>query len=487
MSRAGSTPLSKVTNWLASPRLAVVLLFVAGVWSFVGTLVPQGAADNARVVEWAAANPGLTQIVSTLGLHRTFVSPIFIALMALLAASTAVCSWRRTKVAIRRHRLLRGLDPADAERLVARPTFVVDDAPTPADDTRQAVSGALRRLGLSVQPQRGELTVAGSRPWVAFGSPVFHWSLFLLIVVILGASLWRLEGLIGVPVGESRPLAKDAFGLLTTGRLYRFPASPLQIRVDKMDMSYPIDGIDRGPAPTVSVLAPDGSVVASQVVFPNKPLRHKSLIVHSSEIGLAPRFALVSKETSEVGRTTLIVDFDEKSPGGTAPAQFVLESANPEDSLEAAVSVPLDVYRGEQVQGVPKVPKASFVIRRQSDTSLAASGTIGIGEDLALPDGSTLQLVGVGYYARLSVVDDSSVPVVYLLLTVALIGVTVSILGRQSLAVVSIGASETDGTAVRVWFRDWRGGAVRAEQAEEFVREALGSAVTDDDEQEHSA
>jgi hypothetical protein len=124
-------------------------------------------------------------------------------------------------------------------------------------------------------------------------------------------------------------------------------------------------------------------------------------------------------------------------------------------------------------QELPADAKAAFVVRPANGGPPVASGTLSAGEELPLPDGSRLRLLGVGYYARLSVVDDPSIPLVYALLFVALAGMCVSILGRQSLAVVGVVESETGRRTVSVWFRDWRANKIRALQAEEAVREAL--------------
>ena len=317
------------------------------------------------------------------------------------------------------------------------------------------------------------MIVAASRPWAVFGSPVFHWALLLLILVIVGVRFVRAEGLMGVPVGDARPLAAESFGFLDYGALYRFSPTPDLIRVDRIDTVHMIDGIDRGPAPTVSILRPDGSVAASQVVYPNNPMRYGSLTIHPSVIGLSPGFAMVSKEGTEGARTNLIVDFADMAPLGTSPAEFTLTAARPEDSLVATVTIPLQKQDGDFVQAVPKPPRATFTVRPAGGGSPVAAATLSVGQDLKLPNGSRLRLVGVGYYARLSIVDDPAIPLIYALLLIGLAGVSVSILGRQSLAVVTVRTSETGDRGVGVWFRDWRANKIRAAQAEEAVREAL--------------
>lgn len=463
-----------------------MLLLIVGVWSFIGTIVPQGDATLATVSEWAAANPVGEAIARVLWLHHAFSSPIFVVMMLLLAASTMVCAWRRTKVAIHRSRLLRDISDDEARQLAARPTFSVDvdsaDAEDSSTDASAAVAGAFRGMGLRVGKQ-DDMVVAVSRPWSVLASPVFHWALFALILVLFVVQMTRVEGLIGVPVGDSRPLAEESYGLLEQGALYRFEESPLAIRVDKINREYIIDGIDRGPAPAVSIVRPDGSVAASQVVYPNSPMRFGSLIIHPGEIGLSPGFALVSKDGVQGERVNLIIDVDETTPSGSTSAEFTLGAASPAGSsaqpaILGEVTIPLKQARAGGESSSSAGPGATFVLRLEGADSVFADKTLFDGDEIELPDGSKLRMLGVANYARLSVVDDPSVPLVYALLVVALVTVSVSILGRQSLAVAAVRVAEDGSRSVDVWFRDWRANKIRTEQAEEAVREALSADAT---------
>ncbi|MEI8083463.1 MAG: cytochrome c biogenesis protein ResB, partial [Actinomycetes bacterium] len=171
--------LRRLANWLASPKLAAILLLVLGVWSFLGTLVPQGDPTDPKVAAWAMAHAGTEPIISALGFHKAFSSPAFVLVVLLLAASTGVCSWRRTKVALRRYKLLGHVSDAEALKLVARPTFRVPVAAEATGEATGAAAGALGESGMRVSEREG-FSVAASQPWVVFGSPVFHWALLLL-------------------------------------------------------------------------------------------------------------------------------------------------------------------------------------------------------------------------------------------------------------------------------------------------------------------
>jgi len=449
-----------------------MLLLVVGIWSFIGTIVPQGDAQSAVVAEWAAAHPLAEAFANAFSLHQAFSSPIFVVMMLLLAASTMVCAWRRTKVAVHRSRLLRAISDDDARQLSARPTFGIEVPSADEADSTAAVADAFRGIGLRVRRADG-MVVGVSRPWAVFASPVFHWALFALILVMFVVQLTRAEGLMGVPVKDSRPLAAESFGLLNRGALYSFKQTPIAIRVDRINREYVIDDIDRGPAPAVSILLPDGSVAATQVVYPNNPMRFGSLLIHTGEIGLSPGFALVSKDGVAAERVNLLVDYDESAPSGTTSAEFTLNAvAADQPAISGSVTVLAKQSEGSAESSASAGPRVRFVLSSDGGESVADK-TLLVGEEIELPDGAKLRLLGVESYARLSVVDDPSIPLVYALLVVALIAVTVSILGRQSLAVAAVRVDEAGARRVDVWFRDWRANKIRTEQAEEAVRDAL--------------
>lgn len=197
-------------------------------------------------------------------------------------------------------------------------------------------------------------------------------------------------------------------------------------------------------------------------------------MIHPGEIGLAPRFAVISKSGIEGARANVIVDYDDASPTGTTAAEFTITLADPADPpILASVTVPVREQPTAPAEARTSALRATVVLSNQSTGSTVASRTLGVGDAVTLPDGSALRLLGVGYYARLSVVDDPSIPLVYALLFIALAALGVSVLGRQSLAVAIVREPEPGIRVVDVWFRDWRANRVRTEQAKSAVHGAL--------------
>jgi len=95
--------------------------------------------------------------------------------------------------------------------------------------------------------------------------------------------------------------------------------------------------------------------------------------------------------------------------------------------------------------------------------------------ELALPVGGTLHLDSLSYYARLSVVDDKSIPLLYIALTVALVGLTVAVATRQQIVLVTT-VPEPDGVRLVARLRLWRNTTSTRSEIERELVESLGQA-----------
>ncbi|MHB8805913.1 MAG: cytochrome c biogenesis protein ResB, partial [Coriobacteriia bacterium] len=194
-----------VTRVLGSPKLALTLIILVGAWSMLATIVPQGHLDSREIEAWVAGNGLVGSLTSAVGLHEAFSAPAFAVLAALLTLSTAVCSWGRTKVAVRRSRTLRDAARADVRAIAAKHDLTIAIEPgTPDSDALTRAAGALEPIGLKASAD-GDVLRAVSPWWSVWGSPVFHWALVLLALAAFAGALFRAEGNMVIPVGQSKP------------------------------------------------------------------------------------------------------------------------------------------------------------------------------------------------------------------------------------------------------------------------------------------
>ena len=444
----------KIASLLGSAKLAVGLMIYLGIVSFIGTFVPQGAVGNAKVAAWVAANPQWEALARALGLHSLFTAWYFVAPAALLAASTVVCSWRRTKVAHTRSLMLREAKAADGA-LPGRADYSIPLGTAGGANSSAALAGAEAALAeLGIRGSRcGNVFVAASAPWSVWGSAAFHWALVLIFLTLAMSALFRADGLMGVTEGEAVKDEAAAYRVLTTGPLHDWSAVNRKIFLNQLRRDYVVDGMDRGASPDVSVLDSNGVVVARQVIYPNNLLHTGTLTIHNSAWGLAPRFELLDKSGSSIATSSVLLDLPSKPTGSTGSDEFELTGRDGKAAVVVRVTVPLDRQGGKPVDRMPRRPKAKVELLTP-DGKPTGGATLGAGEKLALPNGASLRLERVAYYARLSVMDDPTIPLLYASLAAALAGMTFALLVRQRLVVVAL--SDEDGephldVLVRLW------------------------------------
>lgn len=462
----------KLWRLLTSARVATVVIALVGGWAVLGSFIPQGDPRSATVADWAGAHPGLETLSSALGLHHAFRAPIFLVLVAVLAVLTAACAWDRTRVAVKRSRWLRSAaintddDDARADfEIVCRPGIDRAEALALGKDV-------LDRLG--IRPSlRGTRLVANSAPWSVWGSSVFHWSLVALMIVIALGSLTRSSGQVGIAVGQTKADVAESYGVLDEGPLHSFGTQPVSLRVDEFDVSYETGGVKRGATPTVTVLDASGEVVKTQLVYPNNTLKSGSLTVYPYDYGLSATVAMLDDSGGEIQRAVQLIDFSGASVGGTTPVDvLVLRDDAGEPLYRMLISVPLDETEGGFAGRLPDDPRARVLILDATNEPVLDQ-TIHPDETLTLPSGGSVKLLDVDYYARLQLVDDPSVPLLYAAAVIAMLGLGVATLVRQYTFVAWV-AGDAGDTKLRVRMRLWRALTTSRSEIESELRLALG-------------
>lgn len=463
-------PVQRALRFLASARLATLLIAFVGAWSILASFVPQGDAEAPAVAEWAAAHAGAEIVVAAVGLHHAFTAPLFLAAISVLGISTALCAWERTRVASRRARVLRDARATDAAAVLANHELEVpcDPALDPGEILDRAAR-TLREIGIKAERRDGVI-VAASSSWSVWGSPIFHWALLALIITVAVGGLWRSSGLMGLAVGSSAPDAPASYGLLNDGPLRSWDGIKRTISVDAFDVTYQYGGVNRGPTPTVTVTDAQGAVIKSQQVYPNKTLKTGSLTIYPSDYGLAAYVSVLDATGAEIQRSAERLDFSGRTEDGTVPiAPLTLVGTD----LTVAISVPLDRVQGGMIARVPREPKAHVVITG-SDGGVLLDAEMVPGQDLALPTGDTLRLLDVGYYARLQLVDDPSIPVLYAVLVIAMIGLGLATLLRQQIVSAAV-VESAEGKRLAVRMRLWRNVTSSRTEIERELTDVLGT------------
>ena len=464
----------RLVRFLSSAVLATSLLVVVALWSVLGSLVPQGSASASAVKAWASAYPLVEPVVRVLGLHEAFTSLLFVACILVLAISTALCAWQRTKVALAKGRTLRQAATTDALSVIESRDFEIGCDPTLSGPEALSVAAeTLSHLGIKTQRQ-GDLLSAVSPAWSVWGSPVFHWALLALILTLAGGNLFRSQGLMGVAVGQTKADTPESYGTYHAGPLRGWLSATRGIRVDAFEPHFTSGGIDRGPTPTVSLLDGQGAVITTQRVYPNMTLKSGPVTIYPDNFGLVASVSAVGSSGVETGRALLLVDFSEEATTATVPVDHLtLFDAAGKPLYLVSVTVPLDINGNVVSKRLPDRPVVRVVVSTPDGTPRLA-GTIGPGELMTVPGaGVGLRLDGVGYYARLSVVDDWSIPLLYAGMAAAMIGLTFVAMARQQIVLATV-VDGPDGVKLAVRARLWRNASSSRREIESELARALG-------------
>ncbi len=462
----------KVFRLLTSAVVATLLLAFVGLWAVLASLVPQGDYSSPAVIEWASVHPVAESAVRVLGLHHAFTAPLFLICVFVLAALTALCAWRRTRVANKRARMLRSAAALRVQPSVEDPHLEIACDPTlhPEAILRTAAD-TLRHLGIRTRRSGGAIT-AISPAWSVWGSPVFHWALVALIVMMPIGALLRSAGQIGLAVGQSKPDEPASYGLLAAGPLHEWRGAQRTIRVDAFDVNYAYSGVDRGPTPTVSVLDANGRIIKTQRVYPNNTLKTGTLTIYPADYGLSAEVSVTDASGAEVRRSTELLDFSGRADGGTAPVSpLVFKDAKGAEWFRVYISVPLDRTQGGYVGRLPSVPSARAVVTSPAGRTLIEE-SLRPGEEIRLPSGDALRLIDVGYYARLQLVDDPSYPFLYLSVVIAILGLGVASLSRQMIVSAWVVGTPAEARLI-VRLRFWRNVTTNRDEIEAVLTRAL--------------
>jgi cytochrome c biogenesis protein ResB len=461
-------------RFLKSVGLVSGLLAFIGVWSMAATLIPQGDVASRDVADWAASHPAVEPLVAALGLHQAFTAITFLACVFVLALSMAMCSWQRTKAATGRARTLRKARRADESSIIGDHDLeIVCDPALSASEVLSVVSGTLTHLGIKTKERDGVLAAVSS-PLSVWGSPIFHWALLALMVVILVGSLQRSDGLMALTVGQTKVDAPASYGRLRTGPLHDWSAVHRSIRLDAFEPDFRAEGIDRGPTPTVSVLDEAGNVIQKQRIYPNMMLHAGSLSINAPAYGLSATLSIADTSGAEIARSVEIIDFSQAAPEGTVPVEpLKLSDGAGNILLLISVTVPLDRTGDRFAEWMPNAPTARVVVTSPTGESLSDS-VVSPGQGVSLSDGVVLRLVDIGWYARLSLVDDWTTPVLYATMVIAMIGLAITLLFRQQLLLATV-VEGPEGRRLVAKLRLWRNTPTSRSEITSELTTALGN------------
>ena len=307
------------------------------------------------------------------------------------------------------------------------------------EEVLSLASATLRDLGVRTK-RSGQVLRAVSHPWSVSGSPIFHWALLALIVLILVSTLQRSEGLMGVAVGQTKPDAPASYGRAPHGAAARLaqcaPEHPRR-RLRAFSSRPGASTADRRrPSPSSTEPAGSSRRSASTPTSSSRPDRLAIYPEHLRALGhrLGPEHRRRRNRARHPAHRLL------RHCAGRDCSRSLHGDLRPRGESRAECGSIGAAGRYGRTAREGAAWESDSPGRRDHDGRRAGLwiALVTPGEDVALPDGRNLRVDNVGYYARLQVVDDWSTVPLYLGMVAAMAGLTITAVARQQIVLATV-------------------------------------------------
>ena len=370
--------LQRLLGWISDLRLAIGLLLLIALASGIGTAIPQKELE-AFYHQRYDAHPWLGLLradgLLRLQLDHVYSSGWFLALLAWLALSLLLCSWRRQWPALRSS--LNWIDYRDPRQLSKLSVAETRSSGEPARQLER-LAAELDAGGWQVRRQPGRL--AARRGVVGRVGPLLvHAGLVLLMLGAAWGALagQRLERFL--PTGQELEL------------IDRRGHSQLTLALDDFAIQRDPAGRPEQFTSRLRLLSPGGGTSTAAEVSVNHPLRHRGLTVYQADWALAAlRLRLGSSPVLEVPLQSF-PQLGEQIWGVVLPTRP--DGSEPVLLALASEQGPVEVYGpggellgrlrpggpGEEVRGLPiqvesVLPASGLLLKRDPGVPLVYAG-----------------------------------------------------------------------------------------------------------------
>lgn len=465
------------TRWfwrqLTSMRTALFLLLLLAIAAVPGSLVPQRGVDARAVETYFLEHPKSAPTLDKLGFFSVYTSPWFSAIYLLLMISLVGCIVPRSFVYFRALRARPPKAPRNFERLPASSSF---ETSAPVDEVIAAGRQALGRARVDVVERDDEVVeLSGERGFLReAGNLVFHISVVVVLVGVAFGTLFGYRGAAIVTEGQGFANTLTRYDEFGSGSLFNADQMPpFSLKLDDVTVKFQPLGSQQAGAPRLfraqgTYTRGPGADSERFDITVNHPLQVDGTSVFLVGQGYSP----VIKVTDAKGD----IVFDEAVPfipedatytsngvvkvADAVPEQLGFQGFFLPTAATGADGASLSVYPGAANPllglfvwhgdlGIDGGTPQSVYILDKSKMKQYMNGDKGFrvslqpGQSQKLPDGGTIEFVGLKQFARFQI---SSAPLVQ----VPLIGIIAGLLGL----VVSLSVKPR-----RTWIRARRDGS----------------------------
>ena len=229
---------------LTSMKTALFLLLLLAIAAIPGSLVPQVSSDPNGVIQYKAANPGITPVLEFFQVFTTYSSVWFSAIYLLLFVSLIGCVIPRTK---HHFDALRARPPKTPARLERLEGFTTRETTADAATAVETARALLKRQGYRVEvyastgsAQAAPDSVSAERGYLReTGNLVFHTALIGVLVAVGIGGGFGYAGQRVVVEGDAFINSLASYDSFNPGRFFTDSAlEPYTIALDSFEATY---------------------------------------------------------------------------------------------------------------------------------------------------------------------------------------------------------------------------------------------------------
>ena len=416
---------------LTSMRTALSLLLLLAVGAVPGSLLPQTGVNPRAVQAYIDANPRWGPLLDRLGMFDVYTSPWFSGIYVLLMVSLVGCILPRSMVYLRALRAKPSRVPKNLLRMPASFEATTDLSPQEAVDRALRV---VKRSKVVVDHGDDESTLSSEKGYLReAGNLVFHVSVVVVLVGVAASALLGYRGAAIVTEGDTFSNVLTQYDEFSNGALFdRDDLPPFSVTLDDFAATYQTTGPQRGAPLTFNATGTyvDGATGESEPydIRVNHPLHVGGASVFLVGQGYAP----VIKVTNPDGEVVFdeAVPFLPADPSYTSNGVVKVAEAEPEQlgfqgfflptfttgedgatrsAFPAPYSPILGLFAFHGDLGLDDGTPQSVYVLDKTDMEQYMDGDKGYrvsltpGSKQELPDGHTIEFVGLKQFARFQI------------------------------------------------------------------------------------
>lgn len=259
--------VKKIWDFLGSLRLAIILIIIFSIVSFVGIVIPQGLPKEQYIKRWGEF---LGNGMVVIGITRIFSSPGFYILLQFLSLNVLVCASMRIWKSIKQ--VSRFNFWSSTEKLATFKHFHSFDISQNAAAAEKSVLSYFKRhyYSLSTQPtDSGTQICALKGKLKASGLFLFHIG---IIVLFLGGLYGRMRG-------------HSYYQQLKKGETVAVKNRDFLLRCDRFQLQKNEEGAIKDYKSKLVLLNMDSSVIKEKEIEVNDPLSYKGIRFYQTSYG----------------------------------------------------------------------------------------------------------------------------------------------------------------------------------------------------------